>query len=33
MTILLDYTKEELTEIVLGYDQPKFRAEQLYNAL
>ncbi len=33
MTILLDYTKEELTEIVLGYGQPKFRAEQLYNAL
>ena len=33
MTILLDYTKEELIEIVGAFEQPKFRAEQLFNAL
>ncbi len=33
MTNLLDYTKEELFEIVNAYDQPRYRAEQLYNAL
>ena len=33
MTNLLDYTKEELLEIVNAYEQPRYRAEQLYNAL
>jgi len=33
MTILLDYNLEELQEIMLGMEQPKFRAKQLYQAL
>lgn len=33
MINLLDYNQEELTKFVLSLDEPKFRANQLYNAM
>lgn len=33
MNNLLDYNLEELTQITLNLNQPKFRAKQLYNAI
>lgn len=33
MTTLMDYNLVELTEIICGMEQPKFRAKQLYDAM
>ncbi len=33
MTILMDYTKDELAEIFSAYKEPKFRGEQVYTAI
>lgn len=33
MKILLDYTQEEIKELLVGYNMPKFRAKQVYEWL